>query len=274
MNDPETAPGLNRLAGKVAVVTGCGSSGPGWGNGKAMSVLFAREGAQVFGCDIARAAAEETRALAVVQGGEMDVTTCDVSSDASVAAMVAACIARFERIDVLVNNVGIVNLGGVVECSLADWDRMVAINQTSMFLVCKHVVPHMLDGGGGSIVNIGSVAGIRDTGVAYVAYNTTKAATLAISRSVAMQYASRNIRSNAVLPGLMHTPLVSEGLRAGYAAGSIDEMIEKRHKQCPMGRMGTAWDVARAALWLASDESSYVTAAEILVDGGLTARFA
>ncbi|HEY0200980.1 MAG TPA: SDR family oxidoreductase [Burkholderiaceae bacterium] len=263
-----------RLKDKVALVTGCGSSGPGWGNGKTMAVLFAREGARVFGCDIHLAAAQETRLAAASEGAEMEVAACDVADDAQVAAMVAQCVARHGRIDVLVNNVGIVNLGGVVECTLDAWQKAWAVNVTSMFLTCKHVVPHMQRQGGGSIVNIGSVAGIRDSGVAYVAYSTTKAATLGLSRSVALQYSAQNIRSNVILPGLMHTPMVAEPLKAGYGTATLDAMLDKRRQQCPMGRMGDAWDVAHAALWLASDESQYVSAAEIVVDGGLTAKFA
>lgn len=263
-----------RLKGKVALITGCGSSGPGWGNGKAMSVLFAREGASVFGCDIQQASAEETRDLATSEGADMAVMQCDVADDTQVAAVVSECVARYGRIDVLVNNVGIANLGGVVDCPLEDWQKAWAVNVTAMFLMCKYVVPHMLHQGSGSIVNIGSVAGIRDSGVAYVSYSTTKAATLGLSRSVALQYAAQNIRSNVILPGLMHTPMVAEHLKAGYGVGSKEAMLDKRSKQCPMGRMGDAWDVAHAALWLASDDSKYVSAAEIVVDGGLTAKFA
>lgn len=264
----------NRLKGKVALVTGCGSSGPGWGNGKAMSVLFAREGAQVFGCDIVREAAEETRSLARAEGGDMEITACDVASDAQVQAMVERCIETYGRIDVLVNNVGVVHLGGAVELPTAQWDRALGVNLTSMFLSCKHAIPHLLKSGSGSIVHIGSVAGIRDSGVVYVAYSTTKAAVLGLSRSVALQYASSGLRSNVILPGLMDTPIVAEALKEGYHTGTRAAMLEKRNAQCPMGRMGDAWDVAHAALWLASDESRYVTATELVVDGGLTAKFA
>ena len=263
-----------RLKDKVALVTGCGSSGPGWGNGKAMSVLFAREGAQVFGCDISRAAADETLKLARAEGGDMDVVACDVSKDEQVATMVTACIERYGRIDVLVNNVGIVNLGGPVELPTTEWERALAVNLTSMFLTCKYAIPHLLKTGAGSIVNIGSVAGSRDSGVVYVAYSTTKAAILGLSRSVALQYAKQNLRSNVLSPGLMDTPLVAEPLKEGYHTGSREAMLEKRSSQVPMGHMGDAWDTARAALWLASDESRYVTATEFVIDGGICAKFA
>lgn len=262
------------LHGKVALVTGCGSAGPGWGNGKAIASLLAREGAQVFGCDVRHEAALETQELVASEGGDITVSAYDVSRAEQVESLVHDCVARYGRVDVLVNNVGIVNLGGVAECALEDWDRALAVNLTSMFLTCKYVVPHMLAQGGGSMVHIGSVAGIRDSGVPYVAYSTTKAATLGLSRSVALQYAKHNIRSNVVLPGLMDTPMIVEPLRTSYGAGSIAAMREKRNGQCPMGHMGSAWDVAHAVLWLASAAAGYVTGAELVVDGGITAKFA
>lgn len=262
------------LQGKVAVVTGCGASGPGWGNGKAMSVLFAREGARVFGCDMSMDAANETAGIVRGEGGDMTVVACDVSKDEQVESMVAACVARYGRIDILVNNVGIVALGGPVELSTAQWQHVMAVNLTSMFLTCKYAIPHMLNAGAGSIVNVGSIAGSRDSGVVYVSYSASKAAVLGLSRSVAMQYAKQNVRSNVLSPGLMHTPLVSESLKAGYHVDSHAAMLEKRASQVPMGAMGDAWDTARAALWLASDQSRYVTGTELVVDGGITARFA
>jgi NAD(P)-dependent dehydrogenase (short-subunit alcohol dehydrogenase family) len=262
-----------RLHGKVALVTGCGSAGPGWGNGKAISALFAREGAQLFGCDINPAAADETRAIIVGEGGVCEVRRADVTSGDDVSALVAACTERFGRIDVLVNNVGIVEVGGPVDYPEDKWRRALDINVTSMFLTCKHAIPHMEAAGGGSIVNIGSIAGIRYTGVPYIAYYTTKAAVLGFSRGVALQYADRHIRSNVVMPGLMNTPFVVEPLKGVYGEGSVDRMMEARDRQCPMGHMGDAWDVAEAALYLASDAAKYVTAAELVVDGGITAKF-
>lgn len=263
-----------RLQGKVALVTGCGSAGPGWGNGKAISALFAREGARVFGCDIRPEAAEETREIVAAEGGEMDVMRCDVAVAEQVDALVARCVERFGRVDVLVNNVGIVELGGPVDYPLEKWQRAFDVNVTSMFLTCKHVIPHMLRQGGGSIVNIGSIAGIRYTGVPYLSYYTTKAATLGFSRAVALQYAKDHIRSNVIMPGLMNTPFVVEPLKEVYGGGNVDAMMQKRDSQCPMGHMGDAWDVAQAALYLASDEAKYTTAAELVVDGGITAKFA
>jgi NAD(P)-dependent dehydrogenase (short-subunit alcohol dehydrogenase family) len=263
-----------RLEGKVAIVTGCGSVGPGWGNGKAIAVLFARAGARVFGCDINPEAAQETRVIIEGEGHVCDVMQADVTRSDEIAALVQACVTRYGRIDILVNNVGIVEVGGPVDYPEEKWRRSLDINITSMFLTCKHVLPRMERQGAGAIVNIGSIAGIRYTGVPYIAYYTTKAAVLGFSRGVALQYAAQNIRSNVILPGLMKTPFVVEPLKDVYGAGNVDKMMEVRDQQCPMGHMGDAWDVANAALYLASDEARYVTAAEFVVDGGITAKFA
>jgi NAD(P)-dependent dehydrogenase (short-subunit alcohol dehydrogenase family) len=263
-----------RLKDKVALVTGCGSSGQGWGNGKAAAVLLAREGASVFGCDIKAAAAEETRALIAREGRPCEVMAVDVADDLQVKTLIDGCIDRFGRIDVLVNNVGIVEVGGPVEYPLAKWRRDFDVNVTSMFLTCKYTLPHMERQGCGSIVNIGSIAGIRYTGIPYISYSTTKAAVLGFSRGVALQYASRQIRSNVILPGLMKTPMVVEPLRDVYGQGDIDRMMEARNTQCPMGHMGDAWDVAAAVVYLASDQARYVTGTELIVDGGITAKFA
>ncbi|MBH1966288.1 MAG: SDR family oxidoreductase [Comamonadaceae bacterium] len=266
---------VKRLEGKVALITGCGSSGPGWGNGKAMAALFAREGAKVYGCDINPSAAQETQAIVAREGGIMSVAQCDVTDADAVERLVKDCIAAHGDIDILINNVGTARIGGVVEQSLEDWQLVFDINVTSMFLTCKHVIPSMLKKGKGSIVNIGSVAGIRDSGVAYVSYSASKAAVLGFSRSVALQYAKQGIRSNVLMPGLMNTPMVRQpliSLADGYHTQSIEEMLAKRDQQCPMGHMGDAWDVANTSLWLASDESKYITSAEIVVDGGISAR--
>ena len=264
----------DRLKGKTAIVTGAGAVGPGWGNGKAAAVLFAREGATVFAVDIDLDAAEETRAIIDREGGVCEAHRGDVSDAGEVAALVERCLDRFGRIDVLHNNVGIVELGGPVDLSEAAWDRVAAVNLKSMFLTCKHVLPVMERQGGGAIVNISSVSGIRWSGVSYISYSTTKGAVLPFTRSVALEYAGRNIRANSVLPGLMNTPMIVEPLADAYGEGDVDRMIEARDAQCPMGHMGDAWDVAYAALFLASDEAKYITGAELVVDGGLSCRFA
>ncbi|MHB2167949.1 SDR family NAD(P)-dependent oxidoreductase [Alsobacter sp. R-9] len=263
-----------RLAGKTALVLGAGSSGPGWGNGKATAVTFAREGARVACADINPAAAEETAALIRAEGGEAVALAVDVAREADVQASVAATLAAYGRIDVLDNNVGIAVTGGVVELDEAEWDRVFAINLKSCFLAMKHVIPVMERQGGGSIINISSIASIRYTGVPYATYYATKAAMNHLTRTTAVQYAARRIRVNAVLPGLMKTPMVerSAGLAAVYADGDVEAMWRARDAQVPMGHMGDAWDVANAALFLASDESRYVTGIELVVDGGITLK--
>jgi len=260
----------DRLKGKVALVFGAGSSGPGWGNGKATSVLYAREGAQVVAVDINLAAAEETRSMIMSEGNTCTAMAADVTRADEIAAVVDKCVRAFGRIDVLQNNVGISVVGGPVETSEEDWDRVMATNIKSMFLTCKHVLPVMLAQQYGAIVNISSAASIRWSGVPYIGYYASKAAVNQFTRAVALQYARQGIRSNAILPGLMNTPMVVEPLKAFY--GSVDEMMRQREAACPSGKMGDAWDVAYASLFLASDEAKYITGALLLVDGGISCR--
>jgi NAD(P)-dependent dehydrogenase (short-subunit alcohol dehydrogenase family) len=265
---------MQRLKGKTALVVGAGSIGPGWGNGKATAVTFAREGAQVFCVDRNGPAADETARIIASEGGNASAFTADAAKASDVEAMVAACLKSYGRIDVLDNNVGIAEMGCVVEVTEAEWDRVFAVNLKSAFLAMKHVIPVMQRQGGGSIINISSIASIRHLGISYVSYGATKAAMNQMTKTTAVQYASSNIRVNAILPGLMKTPMVehSAGLAASYAAGDVEAMWRARDAQVPMGHMGDAWDVANAALFLASDESKYVTGLELVVDGGVTLR--
>jgi NAD(P)-dependent dehydrogenase (short-subunit alcohol dehydrogenase family) len=260
----------DRLKDKVALVTGAGSSGPGWGNGKATAVLFAREGAKVLAADINRDAALETRRIIEAEGGTCETVSGDMSRAGDVSAMVDACIATFGRIDVLHNNVGIVEVGGPIETSVESWERVNDVNLKSMFLTCKHVLPHMERQGKGAIVNIASVSGIRWLGVPYISYAATKAAVIQFTRVIALQYARSGIRANSILPGMMNTPMVHAPEVIAAYGGSAEEMVRRRDEQCPMGHMGDAWDVAYAALFLASDEAKYITGTELVVDGGLT----
>jgi NAD(P)-dependent dehydrogenase (short-subunit alcohol dehydrogenase family) len=265
---------MQRLKGKIALVVGAGSIGPGWGNGKATAVTFAREGAHVFCVDRNGKAAQETVDIITSEAGHAAAFTADVSVGAEVEAMVAACLRTYGRIDVLDNNVGIAEVGSVVDVSEAEWDRVFAVNLKSAFLAMKHVIPVMEQQGGGSIINISSIASIRQLGVSYVTYAASKAAMNQMTRVTAVEFAAKNIRVNCVLPGLMKTPMVenSAGLTAGYGAGDVAAMWRARDAMVPMGHMGEAWDVANAALFLASDESRYVTGIELVVDGGLTLK--
>jgi NAD(P)-dependent dehydrogenase (short-subunit alcohol dehydrogenase family) len=265
---------MPRLKGKTAMVVGAGSIGPGWGNGKATAVTFAREGAQVFCVDRNTRAAEETAKIIIDEGGKAVAFTADVSRAAEVEAMVAACLAAYGRIDVLDNNVGIAEMGSVLELAEADWDRVFAVNLTSAFLAMKHVIPVMVRQGGGSVINISSIASIRHLGLSYVSYGASKAAMNQMARTTAVEFARHHVRVNCILPGLMKTPMVehSAGLAASYAGGDIEAMWRARDAQVPMGHMGEAWDVANAALFLASDESKYVTGIELVVDGGITLK--
>src|SRR6201984_2967492 len=265
---------MQRLKGRTALVVGAGSIGPGWGNGKAPAVTFAREGAQVFCVDRNGHAAEETVNIIKSEGGKAIAFTAEVSRASDVEARVAACLKAYGRIDVLDNNVGIAEMGDVVEVSEAEWDRVFAVNLKSAFLAMKHVIPVMQKQSGGSIVNISSIASIRHLGISYVSYGTSKAAMNMMTRTTAVQFARDHVRVNAILPGLMKTPMVehSAGLAASYSAGDVEAMWRARDAQVPMGHMGDAFDVANAALFLASDESRYITGIELVVDGGVTFR--
>ena len=265
---------MERLKGRTAMVVGAGSIGPGWGNGKATAVTFARHGAQVFCVDRNGAAAEETARIITGEGGRATAFTADVSRAADVEAMVAACLRAYGRINILDNNVGIASMGGVVDVEEEEWDRVFAVNLKSAYLAMKHVIPVMEKEGGGSIINISSIASIRHLGISYVTYAATKAAMNQMTRSTAVEFAPQRIRVNAILPGLMKTPMVenSPGLAASYAKGDIEAMWRARDAQVPMGHMGEAWDVANAALFLASDESKYITGIELVVDGGVTLK--
>jgi NAD(P)-dependent dehydrogenase (short-subunit alcohol dehydrogenase family) len=257
-----------RLVEKVAFITGLGSSKEGVGNGSAISRLFAREGAVIFGSDLDRSAAERTKAAIEEEGGICEVAMADVSSAEQVQQAIETCIKRFGRIDILVNNVGIAEVGGVVDYPESKWQRDLAVNLTSMFLTCKYAIPHMIRQGGGSIINIGSIGGIRCTNVPLISYHTTKAAIIGFSRAVAIEHADKNIRSNVVMPGMMDTPMLTKG-----ASGDTRLMKQAISESCPMGAMGTAWDVAEAVAYLASDQAKYVTATELVVDGGVTALY-
>ncbi len=254
----------------MALIFGAGSIGPGWGNGKATAVTFARAGAKVVCVDVGLAAAQETAGIIKAEGGTALALACDVTRSDQVKAAVDATIANFGRIDILHNNVGHARMGGPIELTEAEWDRELDLNVKGVFLACKHVLPVMLAQQKGSIINTSSAAGLRYVGYDYASYYAAKGGVNQLTVGLALQYAKQGIRVNAICPGLMDTPMIYNQITSAY--GSQDEMIAKRHAACPTGRMGTGWDVANAALFLASDEAGYINAVILPVDGGLTAR--
>ena len=261
----------DRLKNKVALVLGAGSVGEGIGNGRAIAMLFAREGARVAGVDLKPEAAEDTARRIAAEGGEMLALAADVTREEEIGRVVETVLARFGRIDVLVNNVGGSIPGGPEEIAPEAWHAQFHHNLHYVYLSIRAVAPLMAKQGGGSIVNISSIAGLRHLGNDLAAYAAAKAGLQHFSRVVAVRYAAQGVRVNTVIPGLMFTPLVTERLAKQQAGGDAEALIARRHARPPMGRMGEAWDVAYAALYFASDESKYVTGAELVVDGGLTA---
>ena len=259
-----------KLQGRVAVVYGAGSVGEGWGNGKASAVAYARAGAKVACIDMNEAAAQATAAIINGEGGDAIAVKANVTDLDQVRAATDAVVKAFGRLDVLHNNVGITAAGGPVEASEESWDRVMSVNVKSMFFTCKCALPLMVDQGRGAIVNISSLAGIRWTGYNYSSYYASKAAVINFTRGVAIEYASRGIRANSILPGLMDTPHIYQQITTFYT--SVEEMVQARHKLSPTGRMGTAWDVANAAVFLASDDAAYINGVELPVDGGLHAK--
>ncbi|MCZ6608860.1 MAG: SDR family NAD(P)-dependent oxidoreductase [Alphaproteobacteria bacterium] len=267
----------DRVAGKVAVVTGAGSIGPGWGNGKAAAVLYGREGARVFAVDNRAEAAKETCAIIEREGGTCTAHVADVTDKDAVALMTAACISAFGRIDILHNNVGGQGPGRRLEdITLEDWYATMDRNATSVLLTCQQVAPIMADQGNGSIVNISSVAAIRHLNVPMTTYSAAKGALNELTKNIALQYAPFQVRANCVLPGYIDTPFIQRdvGGRKSYEIKgytSAEEYRAARDSIVPLGRMGTGWDVANAALFLASDDASYITGQCLVVDGGVTA---
>jgi len=266
----DAQPGRNRVAGKVALVFGGGSCGPGWGNGKAAALVYAREGARVAVVDINTQAACETRELLCAQGFEAHAYTADVTDSHAVAHVVQQAREDFGGIDILHNNVGITRMGSVEDMPEADWQQVIDTNLKGVFLTCKHVVPVMLaqstKGRSGAIINISSLASQQINNYPYLPYYAAKAGLNHLTRALAVQYAARGIRVNAVLPGVIDTPLIYQQIASQFA--TQEDMLRARHAASPTGCMGQAWDVAYAALYLASDEARYINGVCLPVDGG------
>lgn len=261
-----------RLEGKIAIVTGAGCVGPGWGNGRATCVRFAEEGARIFAVDLRSDTMEETLERVRAAGGEIEPYLCDVTDRASVEAMVAACIDRFGTIDLLVNNVGGSAKGGPTDLDEAGWDRQMDFNLKSVYLTCRAVLPHMAEKGAGAIVNTSSTSGTRFTGSPQIAYASAKAAIIHFSKVTAVEFAPKGVRVNTVVPGQLHTPMVERRLAGQRMGGDVEALLQSRVRRIPLGWMGDGRDTANAALFLCSDEARFVTGTEIVVDGGMSAR--
>jgi NAD(P)-dependent dehydrogenase (short-subunit alcohol dehydrogenase family) len=261
-----------RLAGKVAIVVGAGQTpGETIGNGRATAILFAREGAKVVAVDRNLESAEETAELVRKENGTCLAVRADVTREDDCKAFVDACVKEYGRIDVLHNNVGIgTGDGGLSQLTEETWDHVYDVNVKSAFFACKHAVPVMRKQGGGAIINVSSIASICSVGL--FAYKTSKAALNAFTHALAMANAKHGIRANAILPGLMNTPMAIESITKARGVEK-DQLVRVRDAMVPLGaKMGTAWDVAYAALFLASDEAKFITGVLLPVDGGQSSR--
>lgn len=261
------------LTGKVVLITGLGQAGDDvWGIGAAIATLFARQGASIVGANRSVASAERTKQHIEEEGGVCDIVQADVTKSESVKALVDQCMSKHGHIDILVNNVGGSQPGDPVSMPEEIWDAQMDVNLKSIYLTCHSVLPIMeKQESGGAVVNVASIAGLRYIGKPQVAYSAAKAAIMQFTKTAAVIYADKKIRLNTVVPGLIFTPY-TRGLAERYAPGGDEAAyMKKRDAQIPMGRMGNAWDVAKAALFLGSDEASYITGQKIVVDGGSTA---
>lgn len=266
----------NRLQDKIAIVVGAGQSPgptPAIGNGRATAMLFAREGAKVLSVDRSLESAEETAEMIRKEGGEAAAHAADVTVESDMQAMVDACVERWGRIDVLHNNVGISVEGGdapFTEITTEAFDKIVAVNLRSLVYACKYTLPVMRKQESGAIVNISSMAAWSN--YPWVTYKATKSAMIALTEQLAIQNAQYGIRANVILPGLMDTPMAVDRRAAAFDRPR-EEIAAERDAKVPLkGKMGTGWDVAHAALFLASDEAGFVTGITLPVDGGASCR--
>ena len=262
---------MHSLKGKVIAITGIGSPDNPMGNGRAIAELFAAQGGFIEGIDIREEEGMRTKASIIASGGSCHVEQGDVTVEADIEKWITGIITRHKRLDILVNNVGQSERMLPENVVSAVWQQQLDLNLTSVMMACRTALPQMIEQGGGAIVNISSIAGIRYLGKPQIAYSAAKAALQQYTKTSAVIHAANNVRMNCVLPGLMHTAMV-ERMAEKYAEGDYQGFVQKRHNQVPMGHMGSAEDVAQAALFLASDEARYITGTEIIVDGGVTAK--
>ena len=263
---------MKRLEGKTAIVVGAGQTpGETIGNGRATAVLFAREGARVLLVDRNLESARETQSMIESEGGTASAFEADVTREAECEALVQACCDAYGGIDILHNNVGIATGdAGPTHLREENWQRILDVNLTSVFLTCKHALPVMREQGSGVIINISSIAAVCAVGM--LAYKTSKAGVNALTHSLALGNARYGIRVNAIMPGLMNTPMAIEQV-SELRGMEREQLVQERNAQVPLGaKMGTAWDIAYAALFLASDEAKFITGVVLPVDGGQSAR--
>jgi NAD(P)-dependent dehydrogenase (short-subunit alcohol dehydrogenase family) len=263
-----------RLKGRVALILGAGTSAPGISIGKASSIAMACAGASVAALDFNLAAAQEVGQEIKSLGAQAIAYQADVASFDAMQVAIDRVMRDFGRIDILQINAGIGRVGGPVETSLEDWDRIQKVNVESILIAAKLVAPIMVKQSSGSIIGVSSVAGMRYLGYPHLAYSVTKAAVTHFIKMLAQQYASDGIRANTIVPGLIDTPRIQKNVAKVFDANAdMDNTRRARDRQVPMGRMGTPWEVASVATFLASDDASYITGTEIVVDGGLTGKF-
>lgn len=262
--DPSSVGESRGLAGRVAIVTGAGSRDDGIGNGRAAAILLARQGVRVAVLDENAEWAERTRAMIAAESGEALVVPCDVSRIDACEAAVAATVARWGRVDVLVNNVGVIGPAGTaVDVDPEAWDAGLRVNLTSMVYMARFAIPRMREQGGGAIVNLSSVAGLRG-GYPSLLYPTTKGAIVALTQAMASQHGAEGIRVNCIAPGMVYTPMVA-------TRGMSDTLREARRLGAPLRTEGTGWDIGHAVVYLASDEARWLTGVVLPVDAGSNA---
>ncbi|KAK5945093.1 hypothetical protein PMZ80_002297 [Knufia obscura] len=275
MADPSTFPTYPDLRGKVALITGIGQVGlptsTTWGNGAATARLLSHNGVKIFGCDLNLTAAERTKTRLTEENAnaECEVLSCDVTKKEQVQAVVDACVEKWGRIDILVNNVGMTAPGDPGNMDEELWDRQIELNLKSVYLCCRAVLPIMEKQGGGAVINNASITALRYIGKPQIAYASAKAAVLQYTRAAGVMYAGRNVRVNAVVPGLIYSPLVENLLNSEEEADREVGRKITRHN-VPMGRMGEPEDVAGAVVFLASSSAKYVVGHALVVDGGIT----
>jgi NAD(P)-dependent dehydrogenase (short-subunit alcohol dehydrogenase family) len=263
-----------RLKGRVALILGAGTSAPGVSIGKASSIAMACAGASVAALDFNLAAAQEVAQEIESLGAKAIAYEADVANFEAMQTAIERVMQDFGRIDIMQINAGIGRVGGPAETSLEDWDRIQKVNVESILIAAKLVAPIMVKQGSGSIIGVSSVAGMRYLGYPHLAYSVTKAAVTHFIKMLAQEYAGDGIRANTIVPGLIDTPRIQKNVAKVFDANAdMDNTRRARDRQVPMGRMGTPWEVASVATFLASDDASYITGTEIVVDGGLTGKF-